>query len=88
MDNLVVGRFAGMDETPGKSITADRLFDNRKLLLTYEELAERLNVSMSSLTKWVHRNEMPFYRFGRSVRFDAEEVANWLSSKRSDHVSR
>ncbi len=66
-------------ESYGKSIDAKRLFDNKTLLLNYEDLAERLSVPVSTLQKWVMNKEIPFYKIGRSVRFEAEEVAKWLA---------
>ncbi len=51
-------------------------------LLTVKEIAQLLNMS----PRWVHertrKREIPCYRFGSVLRFDADEVWNWLSKWR------
>jgi excisionase family DNA binding protein len=70
-------------ESSGKSNDAKRLFENKTLLLTYQEIAERLRIPVSTLQKWVMAGDsIPFYKLGRSVRFEAEEVAKWLASRK------
>ena len=48
-------------------------------LLTVKELAQLLNMS----ERWVHertrKREIPCYRFGSALRFDANEVWSWLA---------
>jgi len=48
-------------------------------LLTVKELAQLLNMS----ERWVHertrKREIPCYRFGSALRFDATEVWRWLA---------
>jgi excisionase family DNA binding protein len=48
-------------------------------LLTVKELAQLLNMS----ERWVHertrKREIPCYRFGSTLRFDANEVWSWLA---------
>lgn len=48
-------------------------------LLTVKELARLLNMS----ERWIHertrRREIPCYRFGNALRFDTNEVWNWLA---------
>ena len=48
-------------------------------LLTVKELAQVLNMS----ERWVHertrKHEIPCYRFGSALRFDASEVWVWLA---------
>jgi excisionase family DNA binding protein len=60
-----------------------RLAETRKIagrsLLTVKELAQMLNMS----ERWVHertrKREIPCYRFGSALRFDASEVWGWLA---------
>ncbi len=51
-------------------------------LLTVKEIAQLLNMS----PRWVHertrKREIPCYRFGSALRFDADEVWGWLSKWR------
>lgn len=52
-------------------------------LLTYRELAERLQMKRSSLYSLVCRGKIPHIRLSRrSVRFDADEIAAWLEARR------
>lgn len=76
-------------ESNSKKSSAKRLFENSPPLLTYEELSERIRIPVSTLQKWVMRGKtIPFLKLGRSVRFEAEEVAKWLASrKRGKDVS-
>jgi excisionase family DNA binding protein len=50
-----------------------------RCLLTVKELAQLLNMS----ERWVHertrKREIPCYRFGSALRFDANEVWSWLA---------
>lgn len=42
--------------------------------LTVIELAEALRVSPGTVYYWASRNEIPFHRFGKHLRFRLEEV--------------
>ena len=48
--------------------------ENNFKLLTYEELAEKLNLHPVTLRQWVSDNRIPCTRLGRSVRFSSENV--------------
>lgn len=52
-------------------------------LLTAVDVAERLAVSQSTVRMWVSRNEIPYIRLGRLVRFRQEEVEAWLQARES-----
>ena len=59
------------------------LFDNQEHLLTYEQLSMWLNISVSTLEKYVHRNEIPAVRIGRkALRFLRSDIQQWLQSKK------
>jgi len=47
-------------------------------LLTIEELADHLGVTVRHIRRLVAERRVPFVRFGRLVRFDPAVVANWL----------
>ena len=58
---------------------------NDKKLLTVEELAEFLNVKRSWIYDKVYQGQLPHYKLGALLRFDAEEIKLWLkSNKRGD----
>lgn len=49
-----------------------------KKLLTVEELARFLNCSQGLIHKLKDNRGLPFLKIGASVRFDKEEVLNYL----------
>ncbi len=59
--------------------SAEALGNAGSSLLTVKELARLLNMS----ERWVHertrKREIPCYRFGSALRFDANEVWGWLA---------
>lgn len=58
------------------------LFDNPDQLLTYGQVSELLNISVSTLEKYVHRHEIPFVRLTRrATRFRAGDLKKWLLAK-------
>lgn len=58
--------------------TKARLFDNSEKLLTYQECAERLQVTVGALQMMVHRREVPFLKVGARVRFLWSQVMESL----------
>jgi excisionase family DNA binding protein len=52
----------------------------QETLLTYEEAAELIAVSPITLRKWVTERRIPHYKIGKSVRFSAREIADFLAS--------
>ena len=57
-----------------------------RTLLTVKEIAQLLNMS----ERWVHertrKHEIPCYRLGSALRFDADEVWGWLAKWREASV--
>jgi excisionase family DNA binding protein len=52
------------------------------VLLDYEELSNLLKVPKGTLYAWVSEGRIPFIRLGpRTVRFDTEQVQEWLRSR-------
>jgi len=50
-------------------------------LLTTEQVAEWLNMSESTIRKWVHYRFVPHVKLGRAVRFRKEEIEKWLDER-------
>lgn len=48
-------------------------------LITKEKLTEVLNLSIGKIDKMMKYNQIPFYKLGRSVRFDIDEVLDRLN---------
>jgi excisionase family DNA binding protein len=54
-------------------------FDN---LLTREQLAEKFGLSPSFISKMMAKEDLPYLKIGRAVRFRVSEVVIWLQTRR------
>jgi excisionase family DNA binding protein len=52
-----------------------------KRFLNTKEVAIYLGLSEHTIRAWVKLRQMPFYKLGRSVRFDLEKLEPWLKKK-------
>lgn len=50
-------------------------------LWTPKDLADYLSVKESVIKYWVRNHEIPYIRIGRQVRFDREDILEWISAK-------
>lgn len=50
-------------------------------LLTPQEIAEYLDVKISTIYQWTHIGYIPHIKLGRFVRFKESEITKWLESK-------
>ena len=55
-------------------------------LLTIEQLAERLGITVRHVRRLVAERRVPIVKVGRLVRFDAADIARWLDSRRRPEV--
>lgn len=55
--------------------------DNRLELFNIFQMAERLRVPASTLYYWVGRNQIPFVKVGRHLRFDPLCVVEYFAEK-------
>ena len=53
---------------------------NDERLLTKQEVADFLGVSVKTIDKKVMLNEIPFYKIGKLVRFSKTRVIDWVES--------
>ena len=53
-------------------------------LLDVEEVADRLHVTVRHVRRLVFERRIPFLKIGSLLRFDPEEVEDWLSTLRVD----
>ncbi len=55
--------------------------DEKRLLMTYGEVEELLQVKRSTIYGWVSRGVIPFVRLsGRVVRFRRDEITTWIDA--------
>lgn len=53
-------------------------------LLTIEDVCKMLNIKESHLRSLIFKNEIPFLKVGRLVRFDIEDILVWVNKKNID----
>jgi excisionase family DNA binding protein len=51
-------------------------------LLTIDQLAERLGVSVRHVRRLVAEKRVPYLKVGKFVRFDPVEIGEWLDNAR------
>jgi len=51
-------------------------------LLTPEEAAERLNVTLRFIRRLCHERRVPYTKVGKLVRFDPDELEAWIADHR------
>ncbi|MDQ6784919.1 MAG: helix-turn-helix domain-containing protein [Actinomycetota bacterium] len=51
-------------------------------LLTVEEVADHLGVTVRHVRRQIAERRVPYIKVGRLVRFDPEEIARWLDQAR------
>lgn len=52
-----------------------------KQYYTPPELAAHLEVPLSTIRFWLRKAELPFYKFGRHIRFNIAKIQKWEKSK-------
>jgi excisionase family DNA binding protein len=57
-------------------------------LLTIEQLAERLGVSIRHVRRLVAERRVPYLKVGKFVRFDPAEVSSWLDESRRSAIAQ
>ena len=51
-------------------------------LLSLAETSEMFGIPKATLYKWTHRKEVPHYKLGRTVKFNADEFLAWLETRK------
>lgn len=51
-------------------------------LVTIERVAEILGVEVRHVRRLVHERRIPFVKWGHLLRFDPEEIRNWIDQHR------
>lgn len=54
----------------------------KKAFVTTSEVAEYMGYSTAYIRKLCNERQIPFYRFGRSIRFKESEVREWAENGR------
>lgn len=51
-------------------------------LVTIEEVAKYLKVTPRAVYNWIHEYQLPHYKVGRCLRFEMNEIKEWLKTRR------
>jgi len=53
-------------------------------LLTPEQVAEMLQVKLSTVYSWTHQRVIPYFKVGRLVRFTRSGIEKWLQERQRE----
>ena len=56
-------------------------------LVGVKEIAEFLHVKPSTLYQWAELGQIPCYKLNGSLRFDMEDIMNWIKSCKKESAS-
>lgn len=56
----------------------EKMNNETERLMTKQEIADFLNVSVKMIDRKVMLNEIPFFKIGRLVRFSKARVVEWM----------
>jgi len=59
-----------------------------KQLMTASEVAKMLNIGVESVRAWTRDGKIPYYRVVGSLRFDRDELMEWLEDSKNMMVSK
>jgi excisionase family DNA binding protein len=51
-----------------------------------EEMAAYLDVSVNTVRSWVWMRQIPYHKLGRLVKFDLQEIDNWLKIRKVEII--
>lgn len=56
-------------------------------LIGIKETAEYTGLQVSTIYKWVHTRQIPYYKVGRRVKFRKSEIEDWIQQKHVEQVN-
>jgi len=56
-------------------------------LLNIKELVNYLSIKEPTIRDWIKYKTIPFYKINKSIRFDINDIEEWLKNKRKGHNS-
>jgi excisionase family DNA binding protein len=51
-----------------------------------EEMAAYLDVSINTVRSWIWMRQIPYHKLGRLVKFDLQEIDNWLKIRKVEMI--
>ena len=77
-------RYSQAQKNEQRPTTSQRIESNHRSdieVMTAQEVADLLRVSRWSVYEMVKRHDIPFFKVGRSVRFDRNSIEVWMNEK-------
>ena len=59
-------------------VNLEKAKSNKSILMTFNETTHYLSLTDSMLRKLVFNRSIPFLKVGKSLRFNKDEINNWL----------
>ena len=56
-------------------------------LITVKDVSGILNVKPMAVYEWTYQNKIPYYKLNGVIRFDKDEIFEWIKSNKSDNIS-
>lgn len=53
-------------------------------LMTVDDVAAKLRVSSKTVRNWVFRGKLPSVKLGGAVRFDRNEIEEWIEEQKAE----
>lgn len=54
-------------------------------LLSPQELAKKLHISVKTVYSWAQKNCIPYLKIESSLRFDWDKIKEWLQTKEKNY---
>ncbi|MFC1808387.1 helix-turn-helix domain-containing protein [Candidatus Omnitrophota bacterium] len=58
-----------------------------KRFISIQGLAQYIGVSVKTVRYWLLMRQIPYHKFGRSVRFDLQELEGWFQEHKISESS-
>ena len=59
-----------------------------KKLLSVNEVAEYLGITVNTVYGWVHIKKIPYIKMGRLLKFDQAKIDEWIDKQSVDLVDK
>ena len=57
-----------------------------KRFISPDELSQYLGISVNTVRSWIWMRQIPYHKLGRLVKFDLQELENWLKIRKVETV--
>lgn len=54
----------------------------RKGLISVDDLSDHLGISINTIYSWVNQRKIPYIKVGRLLKFDFDDIQEWIQNKK------